>query len=317
MENSKRHPMAGSITGEYFVSDDGSVRVPALMTRPAAFPKVREDLVAYTWNDSDFLLASYPKNGTNFIWEIMTMLVKGSANYANIVKGALMIDIFPIGESSQLFPSPRVLNTHYRTDVLPQEFRKGKTVAILRNPKDVCVSWYYDMKNLASINSQSHLFEDMNFSQYLPRFLHDKDAPYGTYFDFVEYMWSLRNNSNILIVFYEDLKLDPLATIQKLNEFMETNRSIDLIQQIAEATSFDKMKEGKLLLSLSKDLIKLEHADNEKGHSLLKQLKTRMGHIYRKGGIGDWKNHFTVAANKKFDDFLRQWEGGKSIPFKY
>ena len=38
---------------------------------------------------------------------------------------------------------------------------------------------------------------------------------------------------------------DPVATIKKVNEFMGTNRSSELIQQIADATSFSKMKEGK------------------------------------------------------------------------
>ena len=36
-----------------------------------------------------------------------------------------------------------------------------------------------------------------------------------------------------------------MATIQKVNEFMGTDRSPELIQQIAEATSFSKMKEAK------------------------------------------------------------------------
>ena len=36
-----------------------------------------------------------------------------------------------------------------------------------------------------------------------------------------------------------------METIQKVNEFMGTSRSPELIQQIADATSFSKMKEAK------------------------------------------------------------------------
>ena len=36
-----------------------------------------------------------------------------------------------------------------------------------------------------------------------------------------------------------------MATIQKVNEFMGTDRGPELIQQIADATSFSKMKEAK------------------------------------------------------------------------
>ena len=36
----------------------------------------------------------------------------------------------------------------------------------------------------------------------------DKDQPYGTYWDYMEYMWPLsqQNPQQFLVVFYEDLK---------------------------------------------------------------------------------------------------------------
>ena len=35
------------------------------------------------------------------------------------------------------------------------------------------------------------------------------------------------------------------------------------------------------------------------------------------GGIGDWKNHFTVADNELFEAFLDKWTVSKEIPFRY
>ena len=52
-----------------------------------------------------------------------------------------------------------------------------------------------------------HAIKDITFSDYLKMFLFNKDVPYGSYFDYIDYMWSLRNNPNILIVYFEDLKL--------------------------------------------------------------------------------------------------------------
>ncbi|KAF6022731.1 SULT1B1 [Bugula neritina] len=69
----------------------------------------------------------------------------------------------------------------------------------------------------------------------------------GSYFDFVEYMWSLRDDPNMLVIFFEDLILDPVANIQKVNEFMGTQRSPELVKEIASATTFSKMKKGKPL----------------------------------------------------------------------
>jgi len=56
------------------------------------------------------------------------MLLQGSAEYINDMKEACMIDLFSPFKAVEIFPSPRVLNTHYRLDVLPKDFREKKTV---------------------------------------------------------------------------------------------------------------------------------------------------------------------------------------------
>ncbi|XP_067947486.1 sulfotransferase 1C2A-like [Watersipora subatra] len=251
--------MSGAATGQYFVSDDGSVKVAAIVMDKNVFPKARSDLEEYKWNDSDFLLATFPKNGTHFMWETMMMLLKGSADYIRTSKGFLMIDASPISFSSKPFPSPRAVNTHYRTDVLPAEFRKAKTVVVMRNPKDTCVSFYYHYKNIKIplLDDEPNPFENITFAQFMELFLHETDLPYGRYFDYIAHMWSLKDESNILVVFYEDLKTNPLDTIQKVNEFMGTNRSPELVKEIAEAVNFDKMKVGKTTGPLSKETMEM------------------------------------------------------------
>lgn len=48
-------------------------------------------------------------------------------------------------EKLETFPSPRVLNTHFPFRMLPKQMKEKNTkiVLILRNPKDVAVSFYY------------------------------------------------------------------------------------------------------------------------------------------------------------------------------
>ncbi|XP_067947917.1 sulfotransferase 1C2-like [Watersipora subatra] len=318
MEETLTHPMAGSITGQYFANDDGTVKVPAIFFMPEVFKNVCSDLASYKWNETDFLIATYPKNGTHFVWEVMTMLINGSADYIGASKKELMIDAFPVKESAKVFPSPRVLNTHYRTDVLPAEFRKAKTVVVMRNPKDTCVSYYYHVKNIVGrMSSAQPEIGKMSFQQFLGMFLDDKDVPYGRYFEYIEYMWSLRDEPNVLLIFYEDLKLDPVGIIQKVNEFMGTDRSPELVQQIADATNFSKMKKGKTGGPAAEEMVKMIKAQNLDEKEIVERMNKTNTQIYRKGGIGDWKNHFTVADNEMFDHFLANWEGGRDIPFKY
>lgn len=39
--------------------------------------------------------------------------------------------------------------------------------------------------------------------------------------------------------------------------------------------------------------------------------------LFDTGGIGDWKNHMTVAENAMFDSVLEEWTAGKEIQFTY
>ena len=47
----------------------------------------------------------------------------------------------------------------------------------------------------------------LTFSDYRNHLMLDKDQPFGTYLDFLSYMWPLaKDNPDFLVVFFEDLK---------------------------------------------------------------------------------------------------------------
>ncbi|XP_067940730.1 sulfotransferase 1C2A-like [Watersipora subatra] len=309
------HPRGAKAHGHYMTNDDESVKIPAMMVKEEGFQAVYKAIKSYKWKDEDFLLATYPKNGTNFMWEIMTMLLRGTAEYIKDFKSLCMADLFPVTklDEDNLFPSPRVLNTHYRLEGLPSEFGGKKTVLVIRNPKDVCVS-YFNMESRLPWPKVGHVDGDiksMSLDNYIKIFLYGKDVPFGNYFDYIDYMWNLRDLPNVHLVYYEDLILEPVETIKKLDDFMGTGRPLELIEQIADATSFDKMQKGKASQGHdNKALLSILRTDEA---TLQKTLKL----MFRKGKIGDWKDTFTVADNELFDAFLDQWQTGKEIPFKY
>ena len=72
---------------------------------------------------------------------------------------------------------------------------------------------------LAELIKGTSSLHDLTFSDYLKMFLFNKDVPYGNYFDYIDYMWSLRNNPNMLIIYFEDLKLvrKSFVTLLRLN----------------------------------------------------------------------------------------------------
>ena len=43
----------------------------------------------------------------------------------------------------------------------------------------------------------------------------------------------------------------------------------------------------------------------------------RIGNFFRKGQVGDWKNHFTGNKLKKWDDWIAKNLEGSDINFKF
>lgn len=82
--------------------------------------------------------------GTHWVWEIIVMLLQGRAEYHPMTREHAFLDIIDDLSSLDSLPSPRVFNTHVPYRWLPREhFKAGrKFVNVIRNPKDVAVSWY-------------------------------------------------------------------------------------------------------------------------------------------------------------------------------
>ena len=69
-------------------------------------------------------------------------------------------------------PSPRVLNCHLFADDLPLQIKskKVKVIHVLRNPKDVAVSFFYFAKSLPLLLPLMEKKPFETFSEFLPYF---------------------------------------------------------------------------------------------------------------------------------------------------
>ncbi|KAF6038657.1 hypothetical protein EB796_003035 [Bugula neritina] len=95
---------------------------------------------------------------------------------------------------------------------------------MMRNPKDVLVSFYFHMSKLLNNMIPNHeigtMFNQMTLEEFVAGPLWSKEQPFGSYFDFIEYMWSLRTKSNVLIVFFEEIKLVRCIKVSLCNDIM-------------------------------------------------------------------------------------------------
>ncbi|PVD31594.1 hypothetical protein C0Q70_07009 [Pomacea canaliculata] len=159
----------------------------------------------FTFDDRDVILVGYAKSGTHWLWEILHMLLRNKAEHCQTPKERLMLS-FSTQEYFDMMATPRVFNTHAPFIALPIAIKSGrnkcKMVYILRNPKDLAVSYYHHLK------AAKEFEYDGSFRGFLQLFIEGK-VPGGSWFDFVlEWEQTLRNNPHlpILTVHYEDLK---------------------------------------------------------------------------------------------------------------
>ncbi|XP_045837023.1 sulfotransferase 1C2 [Meles meles] len=252
----------------------------------------------------DLLICTYPKSGTTWIQEIVDMIEQNGdvekCQRAIIQHRHPFIEWArppqPSGvEKAKAMPSPRILRTHLPTQLLPPSFWENdcKFLYVARNAKDCMVS-YYHFQRMNQI-----LPDPGTWEEYFETFISGK-VGWGSWFDHVKGWWDIKDRYQILFLFYEDMKRDPKHEIQKVMLFMGKNLDETVLDKIVQETSFEKMKENPMTnrSTVPKSI-----------------LDQSISPFMRKGTVGDWKNHFTVAQNERFDELYRQKMKGTSIKF--
>ncbi|KAL3871417.1 hypothetical protein ACJMK2_039416 [Sinanodonta woodiana] len=248
----------------------------------------------------DIILCNYPKSGCHWMWEVIKMILQGSATTIPDFKENHMIELIT-ANAMAVIPSPRVINTHMKFAQLPRDMieKRCKIVLILRNPKDVAVSFYHHHIGLVNLYQYEGKWEN-----YLSLFNNGK-VDWGSFYDYV-HSWEKTIHENpthpIHVVYYEDMKADSAAEVRRLANFMGVSLSDDLIEAIAEKCSFQNMVKDKMGL------------EDEKWRKVWRDEKPRM---YRKGEVGDWKNWFTVAQNEEFDRIYAERMANSKLKFRF
>ncbi|XP_047207205.1 sulfotransferase 6B1 [Girardinichthys multiradiatus] len=243
--------------------------------------KVRED---------DIMLVAYPKCGFNWMVGVMKKIIAEATQMKNESKMPPLIEFCgpEVLKAMNEAPSPRFLGTHLHPDNMPASFNEKKTkmVVVFRNPKDTLVSYYHFCNNnpvLPSVESW-----DSFFSQFMKG-----DVAWGSYFDHALAWNKKMDDPNVMVVTYENLKQDLSAGIHQISSFIGFSLTDNQVQQIAGASTFSAMKESSV---------------NSHGN---------MGNvIFRKGEVGDWKNHFTPEQSREMDEAFNKHLAGTNLGAK-
>ncbi|XP_046569823.1 sulfotransferase 1C4-like [Haliotis rubra] len=210
---------------------------------PIVDPEIVKGMSQLKVKDDDILLLAYPKSGTHWLWEITSMLLQGKAETIPHWKSKLMVELQSQEVIDEFPGSPRVLNTHVR---VLHYFAPLIVEAGVR----VCISQAVEFFSLIG-------------------------ADYGSWFDYVleweKDIEAQQDQHPIHIMYYEDMKQNPLIEIRKLAVFLGVHADDSLYSPVAEKCQvgdwqnwltpeqneiFDKVYQEKMKDSKFKDKIR-------------------------------------------------------------
>ncbi|XP_020013634.1 sulfotransferase 2B1 [Castor canadensis] len=250
--------------------------------------------------DDDIFIITYPKSGTTWMIEILSLILKDGdpswilsvpiwerAPWCETIMGA-----FSLPDQ----PSPRLMSSHLPIQLFTKAFftSKAKVIYLGRNPRDVVVSLYHYSKIAGQLKDPG------TPDQFLQDFLKG-EVQFGSWFDHIKGWIRMKGKENFLFTTYEELQQDLQGSVQRICEFLGRPLGEEALGSVVAYSAFSAMK-----------------ANTMSNYTLLPPtlLDHRQGAFLRKGVCGDWKNHFTVAQCEAFDRVYReQMRGLPSFPW--
>ncbi|XP_058037845.1 sulfotransferase 1C2-like isoform X1 [Ahaetulla prasina] len=254
----------------------------------------------------DLLICTYPKAGTTWVQEIVDMVQHGGDKQkcarAPIYERIPFIDLFHMTptssglEMAEAMPSPRTLKSHLPVQLLPPSFweQNCKVIYVARNVKDTIVSYFHFH------HMNQRMPKPENWDQFVENFLTGKVA-WGSWFEHVKGWWEAKDRHPILYLFYEDIKEDPTREIQKIAHFLNFELPDPILKEITEHTKFETMKSNPMANYLTMPAFVMNQA---------------LSPFMRKGVVGNWKEHLTVAQNEKIDEISSRLLAGSGLVFR-
>jgi hypothetical protein len=248
--------------------------------------------------DDDIFVVTYPRSGTTWTEQMVHLLVnKGEQGEQRLTDAVPWLETLPhrpngMIEFLKTMPQRRLFTSHLPQPLMPPLHNKtARIIYVARNPKDVAVSTYF--------HNQSKLGYEGTWEEHFQLFL-NSDVGFGPYFDHILPWWQAsQKDPRILFMKYEDMKYDHAGNIARLASFLDLHADSPLIETVVSLSSFQSMTSKE---TTSFDWIP-QRADVPKH--------------FRKGEIGDWRNHFSAEQSQQMDDVVMKKLKDSGLQFDF
>ncbi|XP_071797657.1 amine sulfotransferase-like [Asterias amurensis] len=267
-----------------------------------------EDLKTLHIREDDVFVVSFPKTGTTWTQEIVSaVLHDGDIERVNQLHTMIRVPFLEMSfgidiENSpkthkiiELMNSPRLIKSHLPGQLLPPQVweKKAKIIYVIRNPKDMIVSFFKFGKMLSP---RKNIDLDITFEKCM-----DGTIPYGKWWEHYLYFWQRRNEDHVLFIRFEDMKKDLRGTVKRISEFLEKSFSDEILDAITDHCTFENMKKNPMT---NPDTLLKATMDINEGQSFM-----------RKGTVGGWKGELSKSQCDALETLCKEYFDGTGLSF--
>lgn len=293
---------------------------PSKYILPKKFSEVAEDIYNLKIRPDDIFVATFPRCGTTWtqelVWLIQNDLDYETAKSVDLVNRWAFLEYDAFIDSATIAqyreenknnstilqtydkyvksrvsqvdeaPSPRFIKTHLALSLLPPNLvAEAKVVYVVRDPRDVAVSFYHHNRLI-----RNHNFVG-DFKTYWDLFRKDL-IMFTPYFPHLKEAWAKRNHPNMLFLSYEDMVKDLPAAIRKVAKFLNKKLNDEQIEVLAKHLKFDNFKNNMSV--------------NYERYGEMGILNKGEQPFIRKGKSGGWRDDFDQEMTAQAQEWIKQ-----------
>lgn len=184
----------------------------------------------------DTFLVSYPRSGNTWTRFLIANLVYSSENVSFLNIERLIPDTSSQSNRAlKRIPRPRIIKTHEYFD-----HRYPKTIYIVRDPRDIALSYYDFQRKYMQIDDNYAL------ESYVDAFVSGRlsSADWGTWGENVaSWIFTRGRQERFLLLRYEDMIKDTVSELGRIAGFLGVDPAPSRLQRAAELSSADRMRD--------------------------------------------------------------------------